>query len=566
MKHVFIWGFATLTILSVGAWWAQPEPVDQRAEQLAFFLEYADHDQSGTVSPTDLHEFLEALDRNNDGVISRNDIDETTPWDEAELIERIIDEFDEQGDGQVRPQDFDRAFEFLDRDGDGLLTEADFPGEMPTEIIWVSDDNPVRREQIRLFNRLHPDTQLTLDPQNQGMEKVIVQSVGGVGPDLFDAYDAYQLSAYVRAGIAKDLTDIFEERGISIDALWPGLLPVITHEGRIYGHPTNVAANAVWYNKRIFDEAGIPYPTDDWTWDEAIEISQQLTRRNERGVIVRFGIIGNWDWKLALFQHHADFFNEEGTRCILDRPEAARALQFMQDLVHKYEVMPSAEEESALASAGGWGAGALSLFGAERGAMAIGGRWWLCSLRDESYDHLELGAVRIPGLPMPDGTISHRVNAYGRGTLINNASENVEEAVDFLEYMHGPEYNKLINRQADALAPVREYSYTEEYLHNPDFPEEDYNEVWRSVLEDAAAEIPSPFINGQRVQRILNVQMDLLRANLKSGEAAGRDAARRINEEIVRTLERDPELREKYFEALERGAEPAWDDEADAPR
>jgi hypothetical protein len=74
--------------------------------------------------------------------------------------------------------------------------------EGKTPLVWVSDDNPARRGQIALFNRLHPDFHLRLDPSNTGMAKVIVQCIGGVGPDLFDCYGGSQLSAYVKAGIA----------------------------------------------------------------------------------------------------------------------------------------------------------------------------------------------------------------------------------------------------------------------------------------------------------------------------------------------------------------------------
>ena len=59
------------------------------------------------------------------------------------------------------------------------------------KLIWVSDDNPARRRQISLFNEeaaagVAHSKGVRLDPSNSGMEKVIVQSIGGVGPDLFD--------------------------------------------------------------------------------------------------------------------------------------------------------------------------------------------------------------------------------------------------------------------------------------------------------------------------------------------------------------------------------------------
>ena len=69
-----------------------------------------------------------------------------------------------------------------------------------TVLTWCSDDNPARREQIALLNRLYPQYRLQLDPGNNGMEKVIVQSLAGVGPDLFDIN---QPAASVQAGIAR---------------------------------------------------------------------------------------------------------------------------------------------------------------------------------------------------------------------------------------------------------------------------------------------------------------------------------------------------------------------------
>src|SRR3954451_8711782 len=95
-----------------------------------------------------------------------------------------------------------------------------------TPLVWVSDDNPARRDQIALFNRLNPQYQLRLDPGNSGMEQVIVQSLGGVVPDLFDCYDGFQLFAYVKSGIACDLTDELAHLGLDpLHGVWPAIFP-----------------------------------------------------------------------------------------------------------------------------------------------------------------------------------------------------------------------------------------------------------------------------------------------------------------------------------------------------
>jgi multiple sugar transport system substrate-binding protein len=212
-----------------------------------------------------------------------------------------------------------------------LWQPADNPSKI--ELLWCSDDNPARREQIELFNELHPKYHLELDPSNNEMTKVIVQCLAGVGPDLFDCYNGFQLGAFVRSGIALDLTEEFARRGIDMDEAWSCTRPVFEYEDRIYGHPENAGANAVWYNKRLFDEAHEPYPQSDWTWAEFIGVAQRLTKRDAQGRLIQLGFVGYWDWQTALVQWGGRIYTPEGTRCVLDSPEGVAAMQFMQDLI-----------------------------------------------------------------------------------------------------------------------------------------------------------------------------------------------------------------------------------------
>ncbi len=453
--------------------------------------------------------------------------------------------------------------------GVAWLWQLDGVEDGRTELVWISDDNPVRREQVELFNKLYPQYRLRLDPLNAGMEKTIVQCLAGVGPDLFACYFGFQRMAFVRSGVALNVADAWAERGMDLDAVWPCTLPLFVHDGRPYGHPGNAYAPAVWYNKTLFEEAGIPYPTPDWTWDDLIAIGKQLTIRGERGRPRQLGLImARADWpSVFLAQWGGRMYTPEGTRCILDSPEAIAGLQFCLDLMHKHHLMPNLHEEATIATAGGWGGevglSPITLFGAGRAAMAIGGRWWLCALRAEDYGGLRLGAVTLPH------GLYDRLFGWGRATLVNANAKNLEGALCFLEYLHGPDWNLLINRQADSLGPVMRYhygEYEEAFLYNPEHPEEDYNAVWRAALEQAEPMEVSPYVNGVTVDRILmREETDKVWSDLKTAEEALRDATRIINEAIVEQLRRDPVLRKRYYEDLARGARPAWDREEDAP-
>lgn len=417
-----------------------------------------------------------------------------------------------------------------------------------TRLLWVSDDNPSRREQMDLFNRLNPDLVIQLDPDNFGMEKVIVQSLAGVGPDLFDCYGPDWLESYVRAGIAWDITDELKRAGVDVDQdVWPSARNLHVYEGRVYGLP-NCSVDALWLNKAAFDEAGLPYPRHaPWTWQQFIPLAQRLTVRNADGRVVRYGFCYDFfAWKFFLFQFGGRIYSEDGTRCTLDAPEAIAAVQFMHDLIYKYRVSPSPQELEAMSQAGGWGSESIKLLASGRAATALGGRWWLCQLR--SHPELRLGAVEAPHGPRRTGW------GYGKATLINRHSPRRQEALRFMLHLAGPEYHQLDNHQADGIPPMIKYC-DDESLVNPAFPHEDYHHVFRDVMFLGEAESTSPFVNAAVAGASIRRQMDLILRNRKDVAAGLRDAAREINADRDRRLQRDPALRARY-EALVAGARP----------
>jgi ABC-type glycerol-3-phosphate transport system substrate-binding protein len=223
-------------------------------------------------------------------------------------------------------------------------------------------------------------------------------------------------------------------------------------------------------------------------------------------------------------------------------------VQFLHDLIYVHKVMPSPVEEAAMATAGGWGSGTITQFGAGKAAMALGGRWWLCTLR--GYANLSLGAVEAPHYR------DRLFLGYGRATLINRNSPRRQEALQFLLYMARQEYNELINAQADGLSPVIRWCDTPRYQRNPDYPQEDYNAVWREIMDVAVPNEVSPFVNGQAAQRILNRQLDLVKNDQKPVAEALRTAAQEINAEIQRTIARDPSLRARYERLVPSAASP----------
>jgi ABC-type glycerol-3-phosphate transport system substrate-binding protein len=141
----------------------------------------------------------------------------------------------------------------------------------------------------------------------------------------------------------------------------------------------------------------------------------------------------------------------------------------------------------------------------------------------------------------------------GKATLINRNSPHREEALKVLLFMAGPDYNRLINQEADAMAPVVKDA-TDANLFNAKYPNEDFQSVFRSAMKIARGEERSPFVDASSVEHIITTQLDLVRRDAKSAPDAMRTATQQIDQAIELGLRRDPVLRQRYEAATRQRA------------
>ncbi len=423
------------------------------------------------------------------------------------------------------------------------------PGKVP--LVWVTDKNPTRDAQIEVFERNHPDLDLFIDPGNTDTQKVIVQSQAGVGPDVFDYWGEAAKNAYVQSGIAWDLTDALLSHEMDFrKSIWPLALSwTTTKDGRIYGVPANVGVDAIWIHQDLFEKAGVPLPKPGWTLDDLVKTAEALTVRGKDGHIEQYGLLVDFGgaYREFLPEFGGDLFDEKGLHCtVADEPSVA-CLNFIHDLLYKYRVAPSPADEQSLTAGGGWGGGAgpQAYFRKKMGAMALGGRWWLVQLRDDVRDH----GFKLAAAPPPVGKFSSLGGGGTRAVMINSRSPHREEALQFLLYLLGENYNLLLNDQGDALSGVRKYAYTDRYVHVPDYPTESFHVAFRATLERGVMLRSSPFIDMVQVDASLNRQLDLVKLNQKEPAAAMRDAVDEIDAAIRRNASRDPKLREAFLAA-----------------
>ena len=395
------------------------------------------------------------------------------------------------------------------------------------------------------------------------MQKIIVQATSGVGPDTFDVYGGPpDVQAYVEAGILWDITDRARAGGFSMDGdLWPGLRDAVSYQGRQYTYPANAGTSLLLYNKNVFDRLGVPYPSADLTWEDFFALTGRFPHdeADPRSLHAVTGL----DWKAFFNSVGGEFFSADGTRLALREGGLREAFQMHHDLLFKYRAAPRTLDLKALSAQGGWG-GSFTYFAEGQFAMLVSGRWSLIALRQAHQDQenrlrrweadpqhdpaarpelLRIGVVMLPHFAGQPRRYSGDTRAVG----INAYSPHREEALQFLQYLAGPEYSRTVNAGVDSLPGNPKYAADGVEPGDPDLSE---IEVHHQAVEALAfARVPrlSPFLLTNDVLRVLGDQINRMEVSPELPVDELLEAARQELDSLLRrNLERDPRLKAEY--------------------
>lgn len=262
------------------------------------------------------------------------------------------------------------------------------PAVTPTEPVnisfyggWTGGDLDIMQGIVNDFNTIHPEikVEFTSLQWTEMFTKFLADYQAGSPPDVV-ALHSFELGQFAKMGV-------FRPEGIAALNLkaedyakvaWDGA----TYENTLYGVPIDINMHALYYNQDMFTAAGIEKaPT---TGAELIETAQKLTidvnGKNaldpafDKANIKQYGY-GFAQQHHGFYQFHA-LLNQQGydpltadmTTITLDSEKSTKAIQFLQDLLHKYNVTPIGEKSP------------IDDFKAGNVAMIIDGNWQLSGL------------------------------------------------------------------------------------------------------------------------------------------------------------------------------------------
>ncbi len=177
----------------------------------------------------------------------------------------------------------------------------------------------------------------------------------------------------------------------------------------IYAIPNDFTPMVVYYNKDLFDAAGVAYPKDDWTFNDFLKTAQALTKKGQYGFA-----FGNWmpGWLMWLWNNGGDVLSADGTKAegAFDSAENVETYSFIRDLIIKHKVSPSLSETASMG---------VDLFANGQAAMAVSGHWALVGYKNApkkngkpAINWERLGVVRMPHNTPESHTVLY-MSAYG---------------------------------------------------------------------------------------------------------------------------------------------------------
>ena len=409
------------------------------------------------------------------------------------------------------------------------------PAPTPTQPVttlrftyWGSEMEKAAIEQmVAAFEKDNPD--VDVEPIHIPYEGYIAQvsamMQNGQSPDV-GYLISLQAPLWAEEGKLLDLTDLIQNDPQLSTTLLASRYYYAP--GKVAGINTAVEATLLFYNKAIFDEAGVPYPPSDpkqaWTWDEFVAAAQKLTsdmngkHPGEAGFdpekISTYGIAFDktyegWTWYPFIFSNGGQMVNEDGTRLLLDSPEATEAMQKLTDLMWIQHVAPTPVQDQNLP-------GYVTMLQTGNLAMHISGHWSL--LDYASVKDLPFGVAVLPKFKEPVTVV------LGSPTVIFAGTQNQDAAIRFYKFHNNPEAVDLFAR--GLWMPLQKSYYTEPdkmkfWLDNPAHPAESHPAFTDYILNYS---LPMPSTYLRNYAEVLDVALRPAIDDIWNNKASAADA------------------------------------------
>jgi len=329
-------------------------------------------------------------------------------------------------------------------------------------MMWDPQILEKEEELAEKFSQQNPNVSVSIEAVafNQYWEKMQAMAAARNMPDVFWMSSGY-VKDYANMGAILNLDPYLEkiDTGSFFESSF-GVLRAPNFEGNLYAFPWAVVTCISFYNKRMFDEAGLAYPTENWTWEEMRDLAMKLSKDTDGD-----GEYDEWGyWVKGRYTHLYPFaynngtqpINDDFTEFLLSKGAGKDAMEFLSDLIVKDKVSPTPAQTKGISKP----------FTTGKIGMCGEGSWRIDSYRSGLED--DFGINLVPLGPESEG--EHVVFGWADAMSISAFTEHPEEAWEWMIFMSGP--GRPIDSILGGKIPVwKDTAYSDTWLEKDQLPE-----------------------------------------------------------------------------------------------
>jgi len=301
---------------------------------------------------------------------------------------------------------------------------------------WDGGDGLKQQQQIAdNYQKLHANVKISIEsvPDQYGT-KLLTQIAAGQAPDIFQIGDG-DVKMFMDKGALEDLTPYIQGAdGIDLNDYYTNVLDVGKLGDKYYTMPKDYSNLGVYYNKKLFDDAKVPYPQAGWTWDEFYETAKKLTvQSGSKTTQWGTGLPGTWLRAILplINAYGGSVISPDGNTFdgYMNSDGTVKALEMYQNMYLVDKITPSNTDSAAFQG--------VDLFAAGKVAMQITGRWPIMDYK--ANPDLSFGVA-----PMPVGPNGAANTICYAGYGLYAKSAHKDEAWKYLKYLTGPEGQEVM--------------------------------------------------------------------------------------------------------------------------
>ena len=314
----------------------------------------------------------------------------------------------------------------------------------------IQDDLQPVLDEFERESGIRLAAETTAGDDRAKMQAMLANIAAGTAQDLHRSWGPH-MRALIERDIMMNLTPFIEiDYTDEFQDFSPAQLSSAVLDGHQYGLPQYNGCWAFTYNKDMFDEAGLEYPTADWGPEDVLAASEKMTTRDSGGRPLTFGIRDGFSFEFTvstvIWSWGAEVHDPEDNRISrLREPLALEAMQWLADLRWRHQVAPTPAEADSVEMPGAGNVFRMGLCG-----ITAEGSWGINGLFNQAGDRFAWDVI-----PHFRGPTGHRETfATTDMWLMWEGTRHPEAAWEALKFLTGYEYQRLQIRQG-FLQPAR---------------------------------------------------------------------------------------------------------------